>query len=198
MATLSKIDDIRRKQILQAAMLTLAKSGSANVTMEDIAVACGLSKGGLAHYYPSKSELFMAVFVSFFDRIFERSCTHLNEAGNPMEKLLSFEWLFDRDDPDCQLGYPLLFDCMALAVHDEAYRDLLADWFSKWVGMLQAVIEEGQTTGLFPGIVPEFAGRAISAVYQGIATRWYFAPDVHSTQWAIDAYRKAIRGIMAG
>ncbi len=198
MATLPKIDDIRRNQILQAAMTTLAKSGTANVTMEDIAEACGLSKGGLAHYYPSKSELFMAVFVSFFDGIFERSCRHMREAGHPLEKLLSFSWLFDREDPDCQVGYPLLFDCMALAVHDEAYRRLLSSWFENWVKLLQDVIEEGQKQELFAGIDAEPTARAISAVYQGVATRWYFAPETHDTAWAVEACRKAIGGILKG
>ncbi len=198
MATLPKIDDIRRNQILQAAMATLASSGSANVTMEDIATACGLSKGGLAHYYPSKSELFMAVFVSFFDGIFERSCRHMLQADHPLEKLLSFTWLFDRDDPDCQVGYPLLFDCMALAVHDEAYRRLLFSWFGNWVKLLQNVIEEGQKQGLFVGIAAESAAMAISAVYQGVATRWYFAPETHDSRWAVEACRKAIEGIVGG
>jgi len=196
MATLPRIDDIRRNQILQAAMKTLAKSGSANVTMEEIAASCGLSKGGLAHYYPSKSELFMAVFVSFFDGIFERSCRHMLEADHPLEKLLSFSWLFDRNDPDCQIGYPLLFDCMALAVHDEDYRRLLSSWFGNWVTLLKDVIEGGQKQGMFTGIEAEPAARAISAVYQGMATRWYFAPETHDTHWAVEACRKAIEGIM--
>jgi hypothetical protein len=37
----------------------------------------------------------------------------------------------------------------------------------------------------------------MSAVYQGIGTRWYLAKETHSSQWAVKASNDAIKGILA-
>jgi len=193
---LPNLEEMRRSHILDSAMKALAESGSNNVTMEDIARSTGLSKGGLAHYYRSKNELFMAVFSEFFSRIFERSRRRIDELSNPLEKLLSFDWLYDANDPDCRVGYPLLFDCMSMAAHDPAYRQLFQEWVNNWICLLADVIKDGISCGAFPAMDAQRSAMAISAVYQGIATRWYLAGDPHSTEWAVLSCRKAILGIM--
>jgi hypothetical protein len=39
--------------------------------------------------------------------------------------------------------------------------------------------------------------QSISAIYQGIATRWYLGGDSHSSAWAIDTYHKGIMGVLS-
>ena len=190
------LEDLRRAQILSAAISTLSAKGSASVTMEEVAAAAGLSKGGLAHYYRSKDELFKAAFKEFFSRIFERSRLTLSLQEAPLDKLLSFEWLYDENDPDVNLGYPMLYDCMAMAVHDDAYRMLFHDWVENWVALLRDVISEGLSQGIFKNIEPDATARAISAIYQGIASRWYLARSAHSTEWAVSSYRQAIARLL--
>ena len=90
--------------------MAISEFGSANVTMADICRAAGLSKGGLAHYYKSKRELFKAVFEEFFKRIFVRCRDKMAEFDDPLEKLLSLELLYDADDQDAVIGYPILFE----------------------------------------------------------------------------------------
>jgi hypothetical protein len=42
----------------------------------------------------------------------------------------------------------------------------------------------------------ESAARTISAIYQGIATRWYLARSKHSTTWAVDSLRRSVKGLL--
>jgi hypothetical protein len=81
-------------------------------------------------------------------------------------------------------------------VHDTAYREIFSDWINSWVRLLKSAIELGQTQGRFQNVRSEPAARAISAIYQGMATRWYLARDDHSTDWAIDSMRRSITGLL--
>lgn len=190
------LEAIRREQILNAALRTISERGCANVTMDDICKAAGMSKGGLAHYYKSKDDLFKAVFFEFFQRIFSRSEETMASYEDPMEQLLSFEWLYNAQDIDANLGYPILFDFMSIVVHDEEYRDMFRAWANNWVKLLKKAILLGQSQGRFPGVEVESTAKAISAIYQGVATRWFLVPTEHPTEWAIDSVRRAIKGLL--
>ncbi len=62
--------------ILDRAEEVFAKRGYKDVTMKDIAEACGISRGGLYLYYPGTEELFLDVL----DRALERSDEELEKS----------------------------------------------------------------------------------------------------------------------
>ena len=196
MPPIPELEAIRKAQILEAGLKTLTQKGSANVTMDDVCKAAGLSKGGLVHYYKTKRMLFDAVFEEFFKRIFQKSRDTMARHEHPMDKLLSFEWLYDDQDPDAMVGYPILLDCMALAVHDEAYRALIQVWITHWIELLSLALEQGIAEGVFSPMDVTAVAQSISAVYQGVATRWFLARETHSTPWAVDSFQKGIQGIL--
>ena len=197
MPPIPELEAIRKAQILEAAMGAIAQSGSARVTMADICRAAGLSKGGLAHYYKSKQALFKEVFTEFFKQIFERGRDTMVQFEDPLEKLLSFVWLYNREDPDAAIGYPILFDFMSSAVHDTEYQEIFNQWVKNWLALLKEAVLLGQSRGLFKGIDADAAARAISAIYQGIATRWYLAPSLHSSEWAKRTLKRAVTALLA-
>lgn len=197
MPPIAELEAIRRQQILGAALRTIAAAGHANVTMADICREAGLSKGGLAHYYQSKEDLFQAVFSHFFDGIFQRAEAVFRAVEDPVEQLLSFRWLYNREDPDLDVGYPILFDFMSIAARNAVYRKIFQAWIDNWVRLLREALQEGQKRGLFAAALnPDAMARCISAIYQGIATRWYLAPGDHGTPWAVAALEAALKGLL--
>ncbi|MBW1893509.1 MAG: TetR/AcrR family transcriptional regulator [Deltaproteobacteria bacterium] len=196
MPPIPELEAIRKAQILDAALLTIAENGCANVTMADICKAVGLSKGGLAHYYKSKRDLFLAAFEEFFKIIPIRGKETMGQFSDPLDKLLSFQWLYNKEDPDVYLGFPVLFDFMSIAVHDDEYRRIFHNWVNKWLTLLKEALQEGLDSGCFENVDPETAAKGISSIYQGIATRWYLAPELHSTEWAIDTLKRAVSGLL--
>jgi len=192
----AELEAIRKAQIIDAALRTISERGCANVTMDDICKAAGLSKGGLAHYYKSKNDLFKAAFQEFFQGIFLRGYETMSALEDPVDQVLSFEWLFSTEDPDSKTAYPILFDFMSIAVRDEEYRKIFSDWVNNWVNLVRKAILLGQSQGRFRKVDVECASRAISAIYHGVATRWYLAPGDHTTQWAIESTRRSVRGIL--
>ncbi len=189
---------LRRPQIIEAALRTIAELGFQNLTLELVARRAGMSKGGLVHYFPTKQELIQAAVSEFYDTIFERGRRNRDRYQDPMDKVLSFTWLYDWDDPDVPLGYRLLFDFMALASQEESFRRDFHNWVEGWIELLQESIQEGMDQGLFQVPDAEEAARTVSAIYQGIATRWSLAPDTHSSRWAIRSLRRAVSLLLTG
>ena len=197
MPPIPELEAIRKKQILEAGFITIAQKGSANVTMDDICKAARLSKGGLVHYYKTKKILFKAIFEEFFNNIFKRSSKIMAQYNDPLDQLLSFEELYNAKDPEVNIAYPLLFDFLSLSLHDDEYRSLVQKWIKNWVTLLSKPLQHGIDIGIFTQMDTEATARSISAIYQGIATRWFFDPENHSTQWAIDSFKKGIMGILS-
>ncbi|MFH1138075.1 MAG: TetR/AcrR family transcriptional regulator [Pseudomonadota bacterium] len=192
MGSSSILETIRKPQIIDAALKTIAERGLQNVTLDNVAQAAGLSKGGVAYYFPSKELLVEHAFVEFFNRIFERGRIARDQQHDPLEKVLSFGWIYDWHDPDVTVGYRLLFDFMSLASQNEKHRAILHGWMDGWVTLLKEALDEGAAAGRFMIDDTESAAKTISAIYQGLATRWNLDPEAHSTEWALSSVREAI------
>jgi AcrR family transcriptional regulator len=190
------IEPVRQAQIIEAALRLIARHGSHNVSIQSVATEAGLSKGAVLHYYPTKEALFAAVFREFFRQIFERSKTTMDRYDDPVEKIRSFEWLFDDNDPTMRLGYPIYLECMARAVYEELFRGLIREWLDNWVTLLTDAIEAGIRSGQFKEVNAEEAARAISAFCQGICTRWYLHRERHHTPWARETLRNYTEALL--
>ncbi len=190
------LEQIRKSQILEATFKKITEIGIQNITLDDIAEEAGLSKGGIAYYYSSKDLLIKDAFREFFNTIFLRGKAVMDQYIDPLDKLLSFTWLYNWSDPLVDIGYSMLFDAMSMAGHDGEYRALFHDWFDGWISLLGSAVEEGVASGTFTITDIKGTARAISSIYQGVATRWYLDRDTHSTEWAVRYSKTAIIALL--
>ena len=197
MASIPELETIRRTQILDAAIDVMAKNGSANVTMMEVADAAGLSKGGLAHYFKSKDELFKESFKYYYGAIFQFFQKAMDQCEGPIEKLLGFGMpLFNRDIPQVTVAYKILYDLVSLAAHNEEYRHLFCEWIDEWLALKKKALDEGVKKGMLRPHDTQSLAMTISSIFQGITTRWYFNPESHTQEWAEKAFEEAIRSLL--
>jgi len=196
MAQLSELEAIRKSQILDAAVRTIADKGCTHVRMDDIAQRSGLSKGGIAYYFSSKESLIKAAFTAHFESVYEKVARELAREPSVFARLVRIHVLFDRDRDEVGIGYPLLADFMYQVMHHAEYRPLFSRWVEGWVALLVASLKEGMEQGLFIDMDPEPVARAISAIYQGVGQRWFLAPETHPRAWAQVTLEYAVMGIL--
>lgn len=187
----------RKPEILEAALRVIARDGFQNTTLDTVAKEAGRSKGGIVHYFPTKDEIIQAAVVAFYDRIFERGKATRDQFDDPLDRILSFEWLLNHDDPDAYVGYRLSFDFMCLAAQKDEYAKLYGNWVKGWLFFVEEDIKAGIRNGQFQVMDVEGTARLISAIYEGISHRWYLDPDHHSTEWAKISLRKSITTLLA-
>ncbi|GAB6094220.1 transcriptional regulator BetI [Desulfatiferula olefinivorans] len=193
MPPIPELEAIRRAQILSAAITIIGRSGYAQVTMADIAREANLSKGGLAHYFASKDDLFKEAFKSYYGQILTLFKDGIEKSPGPMDKILGFGLpLFIRETEDVQSAHRIIFDFMSLAAHNEDYRLLFSTWINEWVAVKKQALDEGVNQGLFTDHDTDKTARTISAIFHGIYLRWFLDPEHHTVTWAEQAFTEAI------
>lgn len=78
--------EVRRAQILEAALRCIAERGYDATTMDDVARACALSKGSVYRFFRSKEELLWALFDAF-DRRAAESVETVEPDADPIEAI---------------------------------------------------------------------------------------------------------------
>src|SRR5260370_40623364 len=76
----------RRLSLLKAAFREVAEKGFSNVTLEDIALRAGVSKGVTLYYFSSKEDLFRELFSWLIDSIDQRMREAVDPVADPIEK----------------------------------------------------------------------------------------------------------------
>lgn len=110
-----------KERILDVANKVIAEKGLNCFTLDEVAKAAGISKGGLLHHYPSKDKLIKALIENYIDlfqsRVSEREKT-LSEAS-PCNWLVSF--IYEQFN-QCKLDTNTMY-CLLAAVASK--QDLL-------------------------------------------------------------------------
>ncbi|MBI9107870.1 MAG: TetR/AcrR family transcriptional regulator [Spirochaetales bacterium] len=105
-----------REKIISAGARLIIKKGAENTSLSDIANECGISKGTLYYYYPTKSELIFEITNRHIKRLSEDI---INWVGNmsedlPPEKILQAVYsLLTRASKRGRLHLYLIYDGIA-------------------------------------------------------------------------------------
>ena len=84
---LTKLSEIRRKELRQAAFAVLQKEGLAGATLEKVAAHAGASKGIVLHYFANKQELFEHAMREANSVLRDAVAARLRQAHTPLERL---------------------------------------------------------------------------------------------------------------
>lgn len=76
-----------RQNILHAAELIFTRHDYHEVLMEDVAQTCGVGKGTLYRYFPSKRDLYLAVMFEGIERLRGELQTASDTPGTPAQKV---------------------------------------------------------------------------------------------------------------
>lgn len=131
---------VRTQQILDAALAVFSEHGYAAARMDDIAAACGLSKGGLYAHFASKDD----VFESLLSRLL--APPRLQRPPQPLSTGQRVDWLLD--EIYTRFGEPTLSAGLRLLVAEgERVPELVAQWHGQvvlpYVEALSALLAEG-------------------------------------------------------
>jgi AcrR family transcriptional regulator len=166
-----------RQRVLDAAVVTLAKRGIQATSVEEIAVAAGMSKGSVHYHFESKDELLERVLDVCCERIERRITTVFDEPGAPLDRVrraLLEMWSVRREMiPE----YRVLMDMQVVARQNVVMQKALA---AALVRARRQMIDVGLAKfvemGLRPKVSIEIIPRLILATLDGLAIHHYVDP----------------------
>jgi len=190
------LEATKKEEILKAALATISEKGSANVTLDSIAKAAGFSKGGITYYYTSKNALFKDVFQYFLSMVYEHTKAEISKFDDPLEKILAYRFIYDPGHNLAEIFFPMLFEVLSMASINPEYNQTFKKWAEDWILAITRIIESGNKSGVFQIQDTDDTARLLTAIMQGIGTRWTLDRAIHTTEWAHKSLECSVRSIL--
>src|SRR6266852_8922059 len=161
----------KREAILRAAIRVFAHNGYFSSKVADIAREDGVTDGKVYLYFKSKEEILHSVFDRSMEEAIADGRKRLEDVSDPREKLRRIAQLhLERLGADRDLA--VVFQ-VELRGSTKFMEEFSAAGFAEYLGLLRAIFEEGQRTGVFR---KELNAKAAAKIFFGaldeMATNW--------------------------
>lgn len=168
---------IRKEQILHAAMQVLVKKGYENSRIDDIVKESGMSKGAIYWYYQSKKVVYLDL-VDYWVQRYSATLNHIVEgertATDELKDLFQFFVSQYESDP---VVFKALVEFWSLAGRDDDFKDKLQSVYSEFLHLIKKILELGKKTGEFKNIDITATALSIMINIEGII--WFTLFDVN-------------------
>ena len=163
-----ELQNVRREQILQAAINVFARRGMVGAKVSDIAKEAKLSHGLVYHYFSSKDEIFIELVRSAAEASIDVIHRANERSGSAVEKLL---WMTEQILQSLEGEKKLLYLLMMQASTSEAVPDEVKEILQNHspVGETIALLMEAQAEGTFRKEDPVTMAVTYYALIQGLA-----------------------------
>jgi len=152
--------DVRRAQIIGAAIEVCAEKGYHASRIDDIAAQAGLSKGAVYHHFASKQEVFLGVMEMIMDEA-TSTIGQLDASGasafETMRQTVEMLLAMFRERPKFLRG---IFELFFLTSRDPQFRERVIGYYDSMIEVTERVIQHGIERGeIAPDIDPRQASR---------------------------------------
>ncbi|HZJ02801.1 MAG TPA: TetR/AcrR family transcriptional regulator [Thermoleophilia bacterium] len=167
-------EDVRREEIVDAALRLILDMGYNQVTLADIAARVGVSKGLISYYFPRKEDVFLAVLELIEGRLshdFEGFCRA--EASSPEKIMMIFNNLFG-NEKRARRYYTVVIDYMAQAIRTPQVQQYTQEIYNSYRTYMERIVEDGIERGEFRSVNVQRATSMILGLMEGLVLQWFF------------------------
>ncbi|QUH03897.1 TetR family transcriptional regulator [Saccharopolyspora erythraea] len=161
--------EVRRRQVVRAALELISEQGIAGVSARDIARHAGVSPGTITYHFSGVREIVAEAIALEIDEYYIPLMAQLRTLA-PREALSRLvDALFT---PETERHWRMWFEYWLAGLHDDDFVDRQAGRYAAWQGQIRDIIVAGQDAGLFTsGDAAEVAVRFV-ALTDGLALQW--------------------------
>jgi len=169
--------DLRKDQILDAALTVLVQNGYEGSRMDDVVTESQLSKGAIYWYYKSKKAMYLDL-VNFWVIRYSATINHLveNDQAAPDQLKSLFNYFIDQyeSDPD---PFIALTEFWSMAQKDDDFRAKLQKVYSQFLEVLEKIFDKGVKDGDFKKLDIRITAMSIMLNVESI--NWFTLFDTH-------------------
>ncbi len=170
--------DIRKTQILDAALAVIVEKGYDQSRVDDIVHASGLSKGAIYWYFNSKKDIYLEL-VNHWVIQYSVTLNHIaEEESSATEQLHSLiQFFVDQYESDPSVTKAMV-EFWALAGRDEDFHQKVQRVYSEFMALIETTLSHGTSTGEFQIEDVQTAALSIMINIEGII--WFTLFDVNN------------------
>ena len=169
--------DLRKDQILDAALTVLVQNGYEGSRMDDVVSKSQLSKGAIYWYYKSKKDMYLDL-VNFWVIRYSATINHLveNDQAAPDQLKSLFNYFIDQyeSDPD---PFIALTEFWSMAQKDDDFRAKLQKVYSQFLEVLEKIVAKGVKDDDFKKLDIRITAMSIMLNVESI--NWFTLFDTH-------------------
>ena len=171
----------RRLTLLKAAFREVAEKGFSSVTLEDIALRAGVSKGVTLYYFDSKEDLLLRLFAWLIDSILARMREAVARADDPVGKVRALVAIIFPSPGKNRAFFRAYMDLYGLAARRESFREIGERFYAGCLEIDRGIVEEGVRRGVFAVADAGEAAATMRALFDGLVMRWLTEKDAEGT-----------------
>jgi AcrR family transcriptional regulator len=185
------------ERLLAVARAAFARDGFDATTNRQLAAAAGITTGAIYHYYPSKAELYAAVYARVQDDVygaFEAAIVPHQTLVARFSAVLDAAVALNRDDPSIA-GF--VVGIAGDAQHHPELRELMRGARRTGAGFLRRLVVEAAERGeLAPGVSIDAVDDLLTAVLSGLARLSSLTGEAERHACAVDALQRFLAGTL--
>jgi AcrR family transcriptional regulator len=170
-----KITDIRREEIVRAALEVIAERGFQDTRLADIAERAGTSAPAVLYHFNAKDEILDAVVSLVEDRFYEGVEATLEQQVGPVARLVRFleSAACDDDRGETVTMWKMWLEIWARALREPHTARTRQQLDRRWRAVLTETIAEGQRAGELPASVqPARVALMLASLMDGLAVQF--------------------------
>ncbi len=171
-----------KEHILFTALKLILKKGYANVTMNELVGASGLSKGAFYHYFKSKDQIYYETLEKYFFSYMASFDLTYNEAQSFKSNLFQvftmfiefaseIESMIGPENPMISYYHTLLES----AIRSDDIKTKVSNYYEFWMKSISGWIEIAQSNKeIDPNLDPEILSKHIGGLMEGVMIIYSF------------------------
>jgi AcrR family transcriptional regulator len=172
----SLIEEVRRRQIVDTAIRTIASRGFAHTTLNDIAEEAGVSTGVITYHFRNKDDLIEESIKKLFQAPNDYVIGRVNEQVSFADKLRAYidatiRFMVDNRDH----SVALIYSFSSISSQEERQR-IIARHHAKIRKFLAKILQGGQDAGEFGKFDAAILSQIIFGALEGLVTQWVLDP----------------------
>ncbi|MEO6822582.1 MAG: TetR/AcrR family transcriptional regulator [Candidatus Nanopelagicales bacterium] len=161
--------DVRREEILDAAVEEVQRLGFASTRVTDVAAALGVSSGLIFYHFGTKEKLFAAALEHAVERDLARLKRTISKARDPLDAVRRVLALYSPQGN--APGWTIWVDAWAESLRSPDMRAASRELDLRWKDVLAAQITEGVAEGQFTCADPDASAWRLSGLLDGLAVQ---------------------------
>jgi TetR/AcrR family fatty acid metabolism transcriptional regulator len=191
--------NLRRAEILEAAVEIFAAKGFYNATVAEIAAASGFAIGTLYQFFESKEQLYTAMLTEKLEVMYaglQKAVGDEADSVKKIELLVASQFQFVEDNAEfCSIFVG--GDYLSLAEGSTELRKRMRSDYARYVSFIEGVMREGIRTGVLKEMDLQMITAALMGIINSCISRWLTmaekAPLKGKIPFVLDIFLEGVR-----
>ena len=169
--------DLRKNQILDAAMEVITQNGYENSRMDDVVKSSNMSKGAIYWYYKSKKDLYLDLvnyWVMRYSDMVAKIMEKDQKASSQLKQILNY--FIDEYEKDPE-PFKALTEFWSMAQKDDDFHKKVQKVYAAFLEVIESIITNGKNSGEFKNVNTRIAALSIMINIETI--NWFTLFDDH-------------------